>query len=123
MHSLDQLVEHAGVILVADDDLSVGGSLKEIFELAGHHVVMAGDGAQALKALGEHDVDVLFLDMNMPMHDGWTVLQHLGDRPRPVVIIYSGTEFTPSEMRQLHEARPIGIIWSGEVERPERPTI
>lgn len=110
VRSLDQLVEHAGVILVADDDLSVSGSLKEIFELAGHHVVMAGDGARALEVLGQHDVDVLVLDMNMPVHDGWTVLRHLGDRPRPVVIVYSGTKFTPSEMRQFYEARPFGII-------------
>ena len=105
-----QLVQRAGLVLVADDDASVSDSLKEILELAGHRVIVAGDGAEALHVLDQHDVDAIVLDINMPVLDGWAVLRHLGERSRPVVIVHSGAEFTPSEMREFFDTRPHGIL-------------
>ena len=107
---VDQLVERGGTVLVADDDASVSESLKEILELAGHRVLVAGDGAEALQVLKEHDVDAIVLDINMPVVDGWTVLRQLGERARPVVVVHSGAEFTPSEMREFFDVRPHGIL-------------
>lgn len=108
----DQLVDRTGVVLVADDNAQVRKSLKEVLELGGLHVLLAGDGAAALHVLRENDVDVLILDMNMPVHDGWAVLSQLDGSVRPAVIVNSGEEFSAKEMRQFFEARPFGILRS-----------
>lgn len=105
-----RLEEEPGVILVADDDDGVSESLKDILEPAGHEVFVANDAGEALKVLSEHEVDVLVLDMSMPIHDGWTVLREIGDQARPVVIIYSDENFSPLEMRELFDLRPFGIL-------------
>lgn len=99
-----------GVILVADDDFGVSQSLKDVLELSGHQVLVAHDGGEALEILSEHEVDVLVLDMNMPGHDGWTVLREVKGRPRPLVTIFSGEDFSSDELGTFSDSRPFGIL-------------
>lgn len=101
--------EHPGTILIADDDTGVRTSLHELLELAGHRVLSARDGDEALRTLRGQDVDVVILDMKMPTLDGWAVLRALG-RPPPLVIVHSGQGFTPRDMREFFERRPFGIL-------------
>ncbi|NNF04489.1 MAG: response regulator transcription factor [Rhodothermales bacterium] len=46
----------------------------------------ASDGIEAVEKLNEVDVDVVFLDIQMPGHDGFGVLERLDPDNRPVVI-------------------------------------
>lgn len=46
----------------------------------------ASDGIEAVEKLNETDVDVVFLDIQMPGHDGFGVLERLDPDNRPVVI-------------------------------------
>lgn len=78
-------------VLVADDYAPLRESMRETLERAGYDVIEAEDGAQALQATERLGVDVLLLDLRMPLCDGYEVLRRLG-RQRPVVIILSAFE-------------------------------
>ena|SRR5579859_523500 len=70
-------------ILVVDDDESI----REFIELAltdeGYHILLAQDGAQALDVATSNHVDLIILDMRMPVMDGWAFLKAYGDTPTP----------------------------------------
>ena len=59
----------AGVLLV-EDDFVTQISVKRWLEKSGYRVVAAGDGQQALQALREQDVDLILMDIQMPVMDG-----------------------------------------------------
>ena len=46
----------------------------------------AEDGVDAVEKLNEADVDLVFLDIQMPGHDGFGVLERLEPEDRPIVI-------------------------------------
>ncbi|HEX5769598.1 MAG TPA: response regulator transcription factor [Nocardioidaceae bacterium] len=57
-------------ILVVDDDQSVRDSLRRSLEFNGYTVTLAGDGAEALAAIGRSTPDALVIDVMMPRLDG-----------------------------------------------------
>jgi two-component system chemotaxis sensor kinase CheA len=60
-----------GPILIVDDDPSILAAVGELFELTGHAVVTATDGAEALSRLRAGLVPCLILlDIEMPGRDG-----------------------------------------------------
>lgn len=57
-------------ILVVEDDLMLNDAYKMILESHGHVTRTAHDGKEALKLVDEHDPDIIFLDLRMPVMDG-----------------------------------------------------
>jgi CheY-like chemotaxis protein len=57
-------------ILVVDDHSSVAITLADILEAKGFKVYAAMSGAEALKILGEHTIDILLTDVRMPDMNG-----------------------------------------------------
>jgi two-component system, OmpR family, response regulator len=74
-------------VLVVDDDPDIRLLLR--FELAaeGHEILEAGDGQEALAAIGAGGIDVVLLDMMMPVLDGWGVLRELDPATAPPVVV------------------------------------
>lgn len=64
-------------ILVADDDPVGRELIREILESQGYQVVEAGDGASALSAIQAVLPDLVLLDIQMPILDGFGVIQAL----------------------------------------------
>jgi len=59
-------------LLVVDDDPDVRDSLERALRCAGYAVTTAVHGADALDALARAPVDLIVLDVLMPMVDGST---------------------------------------------------
>ncbi len=57
-------------VLVVDDDNAVRESLRRSLEFNGYRVALAGDGAEALAGIANHDPDVVVMDVMMPRLDG-----------------------------------------------------
>ena len=66
-----------GVIMVVDDDASDRELLRRRLTRAGHEVVLAASGGEALARLHERPIDLLLLDMLMPDMSGDDVLRRI----------------------------------------------
>ena len=58
-------------ILIAEDNLVNQKLASRILENQGHMVVVAGDGAQALESLRKQSFDLVLMDAQMPVMDGF----------------------------------------------------
>ena len=80
-------------VLVADDSPTVRVLVRLELEAAGYAVVEAEDGRQALEAVSGGGVDVVLLDVEMPVLDGFATIDALKGDPRtadvPVVFLTS----------------------------------
>ena len=78
-------------ILVVDDDPSIVRLLKEILEVEGYRVSCAYDGDAALRQVRDHAFNLIVMDVNMPVTNGFQVLQHLRASPTtariPVIFV------------------------------------
>ena len=57
-------------VLLAEDNPVNQRLAVRLLEKRGHHVVVAGNGAEALAAMEKHDFDLVFMDVQMPEMDG-----------------------------------------------------
>jgi DNA-binding response OmpR family regulator len=64
-------------ILIVDDDVELVGLLRFALIGAGYEVVLAFDGVQALARFREHTPDLVILDVNLPLRDGFQVLDDI----------------------------------------------
>ena len=83
------------LILLADDHRALRLLFTRKLGTAGHEVVQAGTGEEALAKTRAHSPDLIVLDVNMPQPDGYTVCETLrrDEQFRDVpVILYSGDE-------------------------------
>ena len=76
-------------ILVADDEQAVRESLRRSLSFNGYDVVLAEDGAQAVKLIEAEQPELVILDVMMPQMDGLEVCRTLrssGD-DRPILLL------------------------------------
>ena len=76
-------------MLVVDDDADVRDSLRRALGYAGYEVATAVNGAEALKSVAKSPVDLIILDVLMPMLDGLGACRALRDRGdgTPVLVL------------------------------------
>lgn len=78
-------------ILVVDDTEANRKLLTWILEDDGHNVVEARDGAQAVELFKQHDIDLVLMDVMMPVMDGFeatkAIKEHLGGRHVPIIFL------------------------------------
>jgi len=75
-------------ILVVEDDRPLQDALVTALETAGHDVLAAGDGGEALKVLSDRSVDLILSDVQMQPMDGRELLRRLQQRqPAPPVLL------------------------------------
>jgi CheY-like chemotaxis protein len=68
-------------ILLVEDHEEIWDFLSRRLKRRGHEVSLATDGQQAVdKTLAEHP-DIVLLDMNLPVMDGWTAARTLRADP------------------------------------------
>lgn len=78
-------------VLVVDDQEENRRTMGRMLEVDGHTVSFAANGVEALKAIGEHDFDLVLLDILMPEMNGIQVLRELRRRDMlrhlPVLVV------------------------------------
>lgn len=104
---MDSVAHLAGKkALIVDDSESVRQALRAILEGAGIEVAEAANGAAAMQWLRSRKADVVFLDLEMPVMDGSTLLRFLrlgGDRT-PVILLTAATD-----RKSLGPAMKLGV--------------
>jgi twitching motility two-component system response regulator PilG len=84
----------AGVkVMVIDDSNTIRRSAEIFLVQAGHQVVLAEDGFDALSKISDHHPQVIFCDIMMPRLDGYQTCALIKKNPRfaatPVVMLSS----------------------------------
>jgi DNA-binding response OmpR family regulator len=74
-------------VLVVDDEPHIREVLRRYLEAAGHRVLEAGSGEDALATLGEGGVDLVLLDVRLPGIDGLETLRRLRTTSTVFVIL------------------------------------
>ncbi len=78
-------------ILLVDDSRVTREMERRLLEDAGFLVLTAGDGEEALRALGEHAFDCVVTDIEMPGMDGFRLTRELRALPKfanlPIVVV------------------------------------
>lgn len=78
-------------VLLVEDEPDIRLMTMFMLEGAGHRVVEAGTGADALDALGHQRPDLVVLDIRLPDMEGWEVLKAVRSSERgeelPVLVV------------------------------------
>jgi CheY-like chemotaxis protein len=81
------------MLLVIDDEPDVGAVFLELLSLNGYSGCSAANGRDALQVLNSCSTlpELILLDINMPVLDGWGFLAERSNNPRlaaiPVIVI------------------------------------
>ena len=77
------------LVLVVDDEGGVRDLIVDALSMVSINTITANHGMQALNLIRENSIDLVVLDVNMPVMDGFAVLEKLrssGNRI-PVIIL------------------------------------
>jgi len=80
-------------VAVIEDDASIRRLLVRILEAEGYGTIAVGDGDAGLRAIHEHQPDLVILDLSLPRIDGHELIRRLRADPRTValpVIVLTG---------------------------------
>lgn len=78
-------------ILIVEDDEGIALGVTDLLLDMEYEVSRAGNGIEGMKVLSKISVEGVLLDLNMPVMDGLTFLEHLRRGPRyatlPVIVM------------------------------------
>ncbi len=102
-------------ILVADDSIFFRSKLNDILLVAGHKVMLADDGKQAVQAVKTNAdrIDLLILDIEMPELDGFGVLEWIknnGHGGRFPILVMTGAHEAADILGKLKELGASGYM-------------
>jgi CheY-like chemotaxis protein len=85
-----------GRVLIVDDSRELLDLLSTLIVLLGHEPRVALNGSEALAIIQADDIDLVLLDLMMPILDGYETLYHLRAMERglglPVVIVTASAD-------------------------------
>ncbi|WP_407519154.1 ATP-binding protein [Methylobacterium oryzisoli] len=100
--------------LLLVEDLEINRDLaRAVLEAAGHHVDLATDGVEAVRAVQDRAYDLVLMDVQMPGMDGLTATRHIRALPGPagrVPIIAMTANILPKQIEALREAGMDGHV-------------
>jgi len=88
-------------ILVVEDDARSRELLVRYLSAKGHAVATAEDGNRALESVAASEPDLVLLDGNLPVMDGWAVLEALRKFSRVPVIMVTVRDATRDKLAGL----------------------
>ena len=99
-------------ILAADDSASMREMVRMSLCSAGFDVTSAADGDEALRLAAQTAFDLVLLDVNMPVRDGFEVIRALRAEPdyRHTPILMLTTENSADRKREGKSAGATGWI-------------
>lgn len=107
-------------VLVVDDSSVMRKMIIRTLNMSGvpvGDIYEAGDGQKGLDLLDEHWIDMLFIDVNMPIMDGMEMLDRVRSKPdtRDLPVLIISTESNPQRINKISENR------AGFVHKPFTP--
>jgi len=73
------------ILLVEDNEMN-RDMLSRRLQRRGHEVLIAGDGAEALRVAGEERPELVLMDLSLPVMDGWEATGRMKADPQTASI-------------------------------------
>lgn len=101
-------------VLLVDDEADFTKPMSLWLESKGYSVTVASNGEGGIKLAREKAPDVVFLDLNMPVMDGITVLKEIRkvDKELPVIMISAYVE--DRRIQQAIASGISGVFYKGK---------
>ncbi|MCK5648367.1 MAG: response regulator [Gammaproteobacteria bacterium] len=80
-----ETAQFSATILVAEDNLVNQELAKTMLEILGCQVLLAGNGAEAIKIAARKPLDLIFMDCHMPQIDGFKATAHIRSQKNPAL--------------------------------------
>jgi diguanylate cyclase (GGDEF)-like protein len=100
-------------VLVADDNRANRQALAALLESAGHRVIVAADGHEALEKARAERPQLVISDVLMPLMDGYELARRLRDDPvgtGGACVLFYTAYFGSDEARQLAQAHGVARV-------------
>ena len=88
-------------ILIVEDDFSIQALLHDFIEEAGHSVVLAADGVEALAKYSEQPFDLVLLDIMLPKIDGYGVCEVIRQKSDVPIIMLTALDSEQNQIKGL----------------------
>jgi two-component system chemotaxis response regulator CheY len=109
-------------VLIVDDSAVMRAMISRVVRLSGvplGEMYEAGNGVEGLRVVGEHWVDLVLLDINMPVMNGEEMLRRLRAEPEtasmPVIVVS-----TESSETRVHALEELGVAFVHKPFAPEQ---
>ncbi len=80
-------------ILVVDDEIGIRAVIKEYLENEQYEVIEAENGREAIQVVESHEIDLIIMDIMMPIMDGFTACKEIIKKKRvPIIMLSARTE-------------------------------
>ena len=93
-------------ILIIEDNVDNMSLMRILMERENYQVITAYDGRDGLQVIREQHPDLILLDLDMPVVDGWGVIDQVKADPAlqniPIVVV--SAHFLPGDDRRVFEA-------------------
>lgn len=91
------------IILIVEDEKPLAHALELKLRSAGYGTLIARNGQECLDIVGKQPVDVVLLDLMLPVMDGFQVLEKIQQGPgAPIVFVLSNLSQAEDEQRVLN---------------------
>jgi CheY-like chemotaxis protein len=115
----DDTGEARGTVLVVENEENNRCLMEQVLGLAGYHAISATNGLEALEVLDREPVDLVLIDLSMPVLDGYRTTEIIRQRPNwstlPIVAV---SAHAMSEDRE----QALGCGCTDYLAKPYRPT-
>ncbi len=88
-------------ILIVEDDPSIQALLHDFIKEAGHSVVLAADGVEALAKYSQQDFDLVLLDIMLPKIDGYGVCKVIRQKSDVPIIMLTALDSEENQIKGL----------------------
>lgn len=108
-------------ILVVEDNPTSQQVIKVILDALGHRATIAANGKECLDILLHASFDVIFMDLHMPIKDGYYAIQQIRARERSGVLLYDRAIpilAITADRRPEARARALAIGTTGFLTKP-----
>lgn len=94
------------LVLVVDDQYEIAQLVEFLLEDEGYQAISCTESAKVLEVVLEHKPALILLDVNMPVVDGWEVLESLRRNPAtrtlPVIMMTAASDKIESYSERLN---------------------
>lgn len=106
-------------LLIVEDDRKTNEALCEYLRAAGHEIIPAYDGDEALQIFGRGDIDLVVLDIMLPKVSGLSVLHEIRQKSSVPILMLTALEDEYTQVTSFDEqaddyiTKPFSMILLG----------